>query len=196
MRPDHSPSEFTSLRHRVAGSLYAGARQHGSVLIIGLLLLLVLTLLGLSSMGTTILQEKMANNMRDQNLAFQAAEAALQNGEQYVAGNAPVGFNSTCNGGLCLPSTTGTPVWNTVNWSTPNVITTSPPLSYLAAQPVYIIEQLPPVPAPGVNQSQQQYSNTPPLQFYRITARATGGNVAAGGAGGVSITMLQSVYQP
>ena len=198
MRPDHSQPEFASLRHRVAGSLYADVRQHGSVLIIGLLLLLILTLLGLSSMGTTLLQEKMANNMRDQNLAFQAAEAALQNGEQYVVGNAPVGFNSACNGGLCLPSTTGTPVWATVNWSTPNVITMSPPLSssYLAAQPVYIIEQLPPVPAPGASQSQQQYGNTPPLQFYRITARATGGNKAAIGTGGVSVTMLQSVYQP
>lgn len=170
--------------------------EHGSVLIIGLLLLLILTLLGLSSMGTTLLQEKMANNMRDQNLAFQAAEAALQDGEQYVIGNAPVGFNSSCNGGLCLPSTTGTPVWATVNWSNPaNVITASPPLSYLAAQPAYIIEQLPPVPTPGVNLSQQQYGNPPP-QFYRITARATGGNVAASGAGGVSVTMLQSVYQP
>ena len=207
MKSQHQHLERDSAAHCAAGTPWFGVQQHGSVLIISLLILLILTLLGLSSMGTTSLEEKMANNMRDQNLAFQAAEAALHDGEQYVTGNAPVGFNAACNSGLCLPSTTGTPVWgwspSSSTWGKAIAYGTGGgigvgPLTYLTAQPVYLIEQLPPVPAPGVNLSQAQYGNTPPLQFYRITALATGGNPSGGAgiAGGVSYTMLQSVYQP
>lgn len=57
-------------------------RQSGAVLIIGLILLVVLTLLGVQGMRTNVAQERMAFNMRERNLAFQAAEAALREGER------------------------------------------------------------------------------------------------------------------
>ena len=47
-------------------------QQRGAVLIISLIMLLVLTLLGVTSMRTTILEEKMAGNLRDKNTSFQA----------------------------------------------------------------------------------------------------------------------------
>lgn len=59
--------------------------QRGATLIISLLLLMVLTLIGVTAMRTTTLEEKMAGNMRDQNIAFQAAEAALRAGENWLA---------------------------------------------------------------------------------------------------------------
>ncbi|HEY5758074.1 MAG TPA: PilX N-terminal domain-containing pilus assembly protein, partial [Steroidobacter sp.] len=52
-------------------------RQHGAALVISLLLLLIMTLLGLGASQSTRLQERMAGNQRDQELALQAAEAAL-----------------------------------------------------------------------------------------------------------------------
>lgn len=55
--------------------------QQGSVLIIALIMLLLLTMIGLASMRDTSLQEAMAGNTRDSNLALQAAEAALRKGE-------------------------------------------------------------------------------------------------------------------
>lgn len=58
--------------------------QSGSVLIISLLFLLVLTLIGITSMQGTSLEEKMAGNTRGGTLAFQAAEAALRDGETSV----------------------------------------------------------------------------------------------------------------
>ena len=61
-------------------------RQGGAVLIIALLLLVVLTLLGTSSMQNTVLQERMAGNMNQRNLGLQAAEAALREGESWLAG--------------------------------------------------------------------------------------------------------------
>lgn len=53
-------------------------RTDGAVLITGLLVLAVMTILGLGSMRGTILQERMAGNLKEQASAFQAAEAALQ----------------------------------------------------------------------------------------------------------------------
>lgn len=65
--------------HKITGP--SPHNQSGVVLIISLVILLLLTLLGLTGMQTTSLEEKMANNMRDKNIAFQAAEAALKIGE-------------------------------------------------------------------------------------------------------------------
>ena len=46
--------------------------QEGAILITALLILLLLTIFGISTMDTNILEEKMAGNMRDRNSAFQA----------------------------------------------------------------------------------------------------------------------------
>ena len=57
-----------------------GARpsaQGGAVLIVSLILLAVLTLLGLSTMSTTSLEEKMAANTQESTRAFQIAETGL-----------------------------------------------------------------------------------------------------------------------
>lgn len=60
------------------------SKQQGAVLIVALIMLLLLTIIGLSSMRGTSLQESMAGNMRDANLALQASEAALRKGEETV----------------------------------------------------------------------------------------------------------------
>ena len=59
-------------------------KQKGSVLVISLLILVVLTILGVSSMNSTSLQEKMSGNFRDREIAFQAAEMALAYAENYA----------------------------------------------------------------------------------------------------------------
>lgn len=58
--------------------------QRGATLIIAMIMLLLLTIIGLSSMRGTSLQESMAGNMRDSSLAQHAAEAALRQGEAVV----------------------------------------------------------------------------------------------------------------
>ncbi len=64
-----------------------GGEQCGAVLVVSLLILLVMTILGVSSMGSTTLQERMANNNNQRQIAFQAAEAALRAGETFLASN-------------------------------------------------------------------------------------------------------------
>ncbi len=53
------------------------ARQRGAVLIIAMVLLVMLTLLGVSAMNTTSLGEKMAANSQENMRAFNAAESGL-----------------------------------------------------------------------------------------------------------------------
>lgn len=52
--------------------------QSGVALIIGLVLLITLTILGIGTLSTTSLEQRMAGNMGDLNLAFNAAETAGQ----------------------------------------------------------------------------------------------------------------------
>jgi len=174
-------------------------RQQGVVLIVALVLLLVLTVLGLAASQTTSLEERMAGNARNHDLAFQAAEAALTAGVTCVK---PARLRVRC----CQHPTGGNGAYefipgSTVTlWTQPNFWTTAGnTLSYttytgitlpqVAAQPQFIIEQLPPVAAPGGSLGQAQFGGgAPAIQRWRITTYGQGGDQS-------STVMLQAVYQ-
>lgn len=63
------------------------AHQRGAILIVSLLMLMVMTLIGITAVGTTTLEEKMAGNNRQRQLAFQAASSALREAETWLATN-------------------------------------------------------------------------------------------------------------
>ncbi|MBV6824234.1 PilX N-terminal domain-containing pilus assembly protein [Pseudomonas sp. PD9R] len=58
--------------------------QRGMALLVSLVFLLLLTLIGISSMQNATLQEKMASSVSLRNQSFQGAEAALRVGESAV----------------------------------------------------------------------------------------------------------------
>ena len=58
------------------GRLLQRAGQRGVALVVALLLLVVITLVGLAAVRGTIMQQKMAANLFDRQIAFQGAEAA------------------------------------------------------------------------------------------------------------------------
>lgn len=64
------------LNHRIHYPL-GSARQSGVALVISLVLLLVITLIAISGMKSSIMQEKMAANAQNSNKTFQAAESAV-----------------------------------------------------------------------------------------------------------------------
>ena len=87
--------------------------QDGMVLVTSLVILMILTMIGLSSVQGTSIQELIARNQRDSNLAFNAAETAIIEAEallsamtsiNYGSGN-PIIKNSTKD------STTGGPIF-------------------------------------------------------------------------------------
>ena len=49
-------------------------KQQGAALIVGLVVLLIMTLLGVSSMSATTTELRIANNLQTKNHVFQAAE--------------------------------------------------------------------------------------------------------------------------
>jgi type IV pilus assembly protein PilX len=60
-----------------------GRRQHGAVLFVALVFLILVTLLALTATSTSILQEKMTGGMRNQQLGLMGAESALRGGEAF-----------------------------------------------------------------------------------------------------------------
>lgn len=166
--------------------------QKGAVLIISLLILVLMTIIGVTAMQGTTLQEKMTGNLRDSNLAFQYAETALRAGELYLQGSGTKLF--TNSGGLYLPTPAAQdpwkPRWLLVDWSNSTAVKAySGNLgSYVSANPKYIIEDL------GLSSSSNDFttlkSQLPPPEsrYYRVTSRATGGSSQA-------VVMLQTIYK-
>ena len=102
------------------------SRERGAALIVALLLLTIVSLLATSAWQLGMQEERMVGHQRDRSLAFEAAEAALRDGESDVLGvcasghggcsqradliNGETGFGDggvqgTCSAeGLCLPN--------------------------------------------------------------------------------------------
>lgn len=130
-------------------------RQQGAILITSLVFLAVLTLLGLSSVMNSTLESRMANNMRQGQIAFQAAEAAAIAAEEWLRGNtisteADVAANFKGASGLysarqpnpgTLPSPVGFDYTDPTAWPSANSVAVSGLDSNLA-QPRYIIEYM------------------------------------------------------
>lgn len=154
--------------------MVAPARQRGVALAVVLILLLIMTLIGLASLRGTLMEERMSSNQLDRSLSFQAAEAALREGEALVAGN-PAFPTSGCDAqGLCAkpdPTVVGyTDRWldkSFTGWRDAIVN-----VGALTAKPQFFIELMGPAPNwPGCNQEVPQHPScmTP---RYRITARS------------------------
>lgn len=76
--------------------------ERGATLVVVLVLLLVMTLLGLASLRSTVLEERMSSNLLDRSIGFQTAEAALREAEAIVAAAPPAFPAAGCNAnGFC-----------------------------------------------------------------------------------------------
>ena len=151
--------------------------QNGVVLIVSLIILLVMTLMSLTGMKTANLEEKMAGNMRDQNIAFQAAEAALRDAESDIFNSGRISgltnMNATCNDGMCYGGRNGIST-DTMkadatlyedNAEIYGTHTTSPAITGLANPPKYLVVGAK-IEAPG-SAAMWKYA-------YQITAYAQG----------------------
>lgn len=148
------------------------ANQRGAVLVVGLLLLVVLTLIGVASMQMTTLQERMAGNMREQEQAFQSAEAALRAGETFLRTTDPLpAFVGA--GGLYPEPDPKAPLWNQKStWGGDGSRPYTGTLSVGLPNPRFIIEQLPYDELSGGSLATDD--EIPTLSVYRVTARGTG----------------------
>ena len=165
-------------------------RQNGIALVVVLILLVAMSLLAIVSLRGTLMEERMSANMMDRSLSFQAAEAALREGEA-LAATKPVLPASGCNNGVCaMPDATAAPRWrDAAVWAGARVAVVD--LGGTTARPRYFIELLDEnVPARGTCTTSEDLSPDATCSGkehrYRITARSE--------AVGRAQVMLQSHY--
>jgi len=165
---------------------FRAQHQRGAALVISLLILLVMTVLGVAAMGTTTLQERMANNNRQQQVAFQAAEAALRTAENWLATNITsipsltANFNSTApisghyaerapvTGVATYPRPGAFSIYDDNDWLTAGNAVEVATVTTVTQNPRYIIEYVgrvgpPPTDYSGKKPDTRQYG-------FRITA--------------------------
>lgn len=174
------------------GRSYPGPRhERGITLVVSLLFLLLLTIMGVTSMTTGTLQEKMAGNMRDMDIGLQSAEASLRYGEELFAQSfsasteAPQplsGLNNLWPRDAVTPTDTDNLAWWTAN-GIPYMNDGSNQISEAYEDPRHVTQEIDEKLTETANPNAKQRT-----LYYRVTARGVGGT-------GMSETILQSHYR-
>jgi type IV pilus assembly protein PilX len=164
-------------------------QQRGAVLIVSLLILILLTLLGLTAIQAGTVHERIAGNTRNLDVAFQAAEAALREAEDRLD-NPAVPLTNGSVAGWYHWSQAPAPAWKApATWdANPNIdYTLAADDGWAVARaPEFAIEELPPMPDTGGS-----LDGSAPVSedvMYRVSARGFGGNAN-------TIVILQSTYR-
>lgn len=167
-------------------------RESGAALIVALIFLLLMTLISTSSMRTSTMQERMAGNLRDWNLGFQSAEAALRTAEQFLLDNDVLPeFNDSA--GYYQINSTSRPVWTGGSLSDGSGSISLPAdFPAVAAPPRYFIERLSSIRPAGV--STETGTPVEEIYYFRITAIGFG-SAADDGGNPVTSVVLRSVYR-
>ena len=194
-----TPCTFrTTCNNRNQSSI--ATKQNGATLFTALIFLIMLALLGANAAKMSILEERMAGNSRNRDLAFQAAEAALEHVQQnlntgedirklsFAGGSAGLRNFNAClpndadywngNGALDCNGDSQAFAWSTTTARKPShsLLLNQDDSLNVSLQPLYIVEKLP---------------NVGTTERYRVTARGLGGD-------DTSVVILQAMlsYQP
>ncbi|MCG5493542.1 pilus assembly PilX family protein [Ectothiorhodospira variabilis] len=121
-------------------------KESGVALVVALVMLVLVTLVGLSSIQGVNLQERMTSNQQERNVAFQRAETALRVAEELVLDSGTVFADlnapdcSSSSGISCPPTPVGAFTasggWTTLSQSQ------SPSGAHVGTRPQYFIEDL------------------------------------------------------
>ncbi len=146
--------------------------QSGSALIVSLIILISMTMLGVTSMKIASTELSMAGNLRESGITFQAAEAGLRAVEAILQqGNDPAGL---------LAETTADPdYFDTTVWTNATVANIT--LAGITQNPRYIVKYLglwnPDANVSAINPGFSGYgqtSNAITIDYYRATSRGVG----------------------
>lgn len=168
-------------------SASAPYKQQGIALVISLLLLLAITLVAVSSMQSSLLQERMSANLYDRQLSYQQVEAALLEAEVILNVNDPVALIDGA-GVYDLPVAGAEDRWNdsSLVWLPATALNAESTTSA-----VYLIEYMgdwpyPPECADVASKDKISVGCLSPT--FRITARTVSDN-------GRAAVMLQSLFR-
>ena len=169
-------------------------KLNGAVLFTGLIVLLVLSLLAVTSMQGSTLEERMAANTKDEIIAFEAAEAALAAGEALLDSGTLTLTNFKVDETDGYYENTSDKLWDEIDWQTEAVNVSFSPAS-VTTPPKFIIQHL--GETTDITTSQdlggESYAEATTaataevVQIFRVVARGTG-------TSDNSVVFLQSVY--
>jgi type IV pilus assembly protein PilX len=150
----------------------------------------VMTVLGITAMQVTRMEERMAGNSRDVNLAFQAAEAGLRDAEVRIAANAP----TFCSSAPCLARPWNKDILPTnlrdqaLAWWTTNGteygVTGTREITEVVRDPIVVTEE---VVFIGHSLTRGDEEAKPGRRFYKTTANSAG-------ASNTATVVLESTY--
>jgi len=169
------------------------SKQSGVVLFVALILLLILSVLGVTASRMQTVEERMARNDDNRQVGAQATEAALRSAENGLLTGIYVNFAGNAAGLYAPLLSSGSPLTG-LDWSNPaNTLPYGGPamtaLPTNAASPKVVIENLPSVAITGDDLSVASLNPaSPPVTVYRVTARGVG-------ADNSSTTMLQTIVR-
>jgi type IV pilus assembly protein PilX len=172
--------------------LKTSSNQRGVVMFVALILLLILSLLGVTAARMQTVEERMARNDDNRQLGQQAAEAALRAGEVGLLTGIYVNFAGNTNGLYAPLLSAGSPLTG-MDWSlaAKTLPYTGPAMTMLplaSRAPKIVIEDMPPVAVAGEDISMTALNSPTPVAVYRVTAQGVG-------ADGTSTTTLQSIVR-
>jgi len=164
--------------------------QQGLALLICLILLTVSTLIGITSVNSTILEEKMSGNIRNKHLSFQATESAMRDAENFIItsiGDASL-FDGTVAGqyGFSEPADSNYPIWeaSSVTWRNAGSVSGTNAAPQFLIEPHSDIEDLDACSGGEIILGKAKKCI---VKIYRVTAKGTGLNSN-------SETMIQSSF--
>ncbi len=151
-------------------------KQEGVTLVVSLVILVTMTLLGVTSIQSTRTEVAMAGNLREAGLTFNAAEAGLRFGEAFVETSITTTVYADASIGLYAESGEDPDYADSATWTSSQDAAFS--LAYVVEDPKFIIRYL-------GDRSQNEaasvnlggYGATQPgitVSNFRITARGTG----------------------
>lgn len=158
--------------------------ERGVALIAGLLILVILSILGITTMQSSLLQERMAGNLEQRDIAFQLAEAGLRDAEAWLRGSDELWLDTqgldpvaSANG---LYQTPDSDRWENISWADANSVEGDLDNSR------YYVEFMRKVDAGGSVLLQDESEMAKPW-MYRITSRGVSPNAR-------SVVVLQTTF--
>jgi type IV pilus assembly protein PilX len=165
-------------------------KQTGVALVISLIMLVLLTIIGMTGMQVTGLEEKMSGNNKEHNVAFQTAEVTLRDAEAYLESLATLNDFDDSQAGFISEATADPDYYADSTWNATNSATGTT-VSGVATTPRYIIKHVGAqgdsinegLVITGVGEGLAGSAVT----IFRVTSSSTGNT-------GISRVILQSYY--
>ena len=159
--------------------------QRGAILVVSLMLLLVLTIIGVSSMQGTALEESMSYATRDRTVALQSAEAALREAETWIetiaSPAALTGTNGLYRRADTIPYYNTSATWLPANNT--NYVTATAPTGSNSAK--YMVKETGLIPGVKGSMNLTGYGDNKgsgEVTTFPVTGRGTGGAALEAGA--------------